>query len=194
MKTINDLDFSVPKEIKRYTNHSREIGIMISNYIASTQSMNKSKFAELVGKTASDVTRWVSGSHNFTILTLSLIEAKTGMSIIMELSKDNLKTYLKGDVFELKSDVELENIKLKKEVEELKKKIESLKTNIKNPKSVRDKPSPHKRYKKMGEASLHIGVTEVSEPTELIYGDKRKNRSKTTEKGVEIIVKPLIYK
>lgn len=194
MKTINDLDFSVPKEIKRYTNHSREIGIMISNYIESTESMNKLKFAELVGKTPSDITRWVSGSHNFTILTLSLIEAKTGMSIIKELSNDNLKTYLKGDVFELKSEEELENIKLKKEVEELKKKLNSLKKNIKNPKSLKDKPSPHRRYKKMGEASLHSGVTEVSEPSDLMYGDKTKNRTKTTEKGVEIIVKPLIYK
>ena len=87
MKTINDLDFGIPKEIENYTAHSAEIGIMISNYIRSVKDMNKKSFAKLVGKTASDVTRWISGNHNFTILTLSLIETHTEMSIIKRLSK-----------------------------------------------------------------------------------------------------------
>ena len=95
MKNIKDLDFEIPKEIESYTAHSAEIGIMINNYIRSVEGMNKKTFAELVGKTASDVTRWISGNHNFTILTLSLIEAHTGMSIIKRLSSSNIKEILK---------------------------------------------------------------------------------------------------
>jgi len=107
MKTINDLNFSVPKEIDNYTRHSTEIGIMISNYIKSVEGMNKKSFAKLVGKTASDITRWISGNHNFTILTLSLIETRTGLSIIKKISKTNIKSHIEGDVFKLQTEEEL---------------------------------------------------------------------------------------
>jgi len=134
MKTINDLDFGIPKEIENYTAHSAEIGIMINNYIRSVKGMNKKSFAELVGKTASDVTRWVSGNHNFTILTLSLIEAHTGMSIIKRLSSKNIKEHINSNVFkiETENDLKLEIERLKNKVKELERKTRqiSVKENI----------------------------------------------------------------
>jgi len=128
MKTINDLDFEIPKEIENYTAHSAEIGIMINNYIHSVQGMNKKSFAELVGKTASDVTRWISGNHNFTILTLSLIEAHTGISIIKRLSSNNIKEHINRNVFKIETekDLKLENHRLKNKIRELERKIEHL--------------------------------------------------------------------
>lgn len=129
MKTINDLDFGIPKEIDNYTAHSAEIGLMISNYIRSVYGMNKKSFAKLVGKTASDVTRWVSGNHNFTILTLSLIEARTGMSIIRKLSSENIEEHINCNVFEIETEQELkkEIYLLKNRVKELEKGTEDLK-------------------------------------------------------------------
>lgn len=124
MKTIDDLDFSVSKEIENYTAHSAEIAIMISNYIRSN-GMTKKTFADLVGKTASDITRWVSGSHNFTILTLSLIEARTGIEIIKKLSKENIISFRKSNVFKVKNEIQL-----LKEINELKYKVEEMKANL----------------------------------------------------------------
>lgn len=86
MKTIQELDFSVPEEIKRYTKNSREISNMISEYI---RAKGKQKFTEQVGKTEEEVERWTSGSYNFTVLTISLIEEKTGISIIKTLRESN---------------------------------------------------------------------------------------------------------
>jgi hypothetical protein len=128
MKTINDLDFGVPKEIEKYTAHSAEIGIMINNYIQSQKGMNKKSFAKLVGKTASDITRWVSGSHNFTILTLSLIETHTDMSIVKKLSSGNIKDHINCNVFKIETekDLKLEIRKLKHKVRELEKHAEIL--------------------------------------------------------------------
>lgn len=125
MKTINDLDFNVPEEIGNYTRHSAEIAIMISNYISSMEGMNKKSFADLVNKTPSDVTRWLSGNHNFTILTLSLIETRTGMSIINKISSENIKTHLDRGIFKLESEADLkfEINRLKKELKELEEKI-----------------------------------------------------------------------
>jgi|GEM_PF-522518 len=129
MKTIDDLNFNVPKEIENYTIHSTEIAIMISNYIRSVEGMNKKSFAELVGKTASDVTRWVSGNHNFTILTLSLIETHTGLSIIKKLSRRNIEDHIKCNVFEIETERDLKNEinRLKSRLKELEKKTEELK-------------------------------------------------------------------
>lgn len=124
MKTIHDLDFKVSKEIENYTAHSAEIAIMISNYIQSN-GMTKRTFADLVGKTASDITRWVSGSHNFTILTLSLIEARTGMEIIKKLSKENILSFRNLKVFEVRNEIQL-----LKEINDLKHKVEEMKVNL----------------------------------------------------------------
>jgi transcriptional regulator with XRE-family HTH domain len=134
MKNINDLDFEIPKEIENYTAHSTEIAIMISNYIRSVKGMNKKTFAKLVGKTASDVTRWVSGNHNFTIITLSLIEARTGIPIIKRLSSDNIKDNIDCKVFKIETeeDLKLEIHNLKAKIKELENKNEhiSLRENV----------------------------------------------------------------
>ncbi len=136
MKTVEDLEFGIPEEIEKYTAHSAEIAIMILNFILST-GMNKKEFAELVGKTSSDVTRWISGSHNFTIQTLSLIEVKTGMQVIRNLSDANRKKHLRGEAFknptekELYSELMSRYLDLQVEVKRLRtKKLEELHEKI----------------------------------------------------------------
>lgn len=101
MKTIDDLGITVREEIEKFTSHSAEIAIMIMNFIRSQEGMTKKDFAKLVGKTPTDITRWISGSHNFTIETLSLIEVKTGMKILVELSNAQIEKHLKNEVFKL---------------------------------------------------------------------------------------------
>ena len=43
--------------------------------------LSKSGFAELVGQKPSVITKWLSGTHNFTQDTYTLIEHKTGKNI-----------------------------------------------------------------------------------------------------------------
>lgn len=45
-------------------------------------NMRSSQFAEKVKKRPSEVTKWLSGSHNFTIDTLFQIEKELGITII----------------------------------------------------------------------------------------------------------------
>jgi len=101
MKGFDDLNFEVPEEISCYTTHSAEIAIMIQNYIRSTEGMNQSKFSVLVGKPENDISYWISGSHNFTLMTISLIEAKTGMSIILNLTDAQIKSSIASEPFKL---------------------------------------------------------------------------------------------
>lgn len=46
------------------------------------KKISKKKFAELMGKSPSMITRWLSGTHNFTIDTLFEIERKLCVSLV----------------------------------------------------------------------------------------------------------------
>ncbi|MDD2200265.1 MAG: helix-turn-helix transcriptional regulator [Bacteroidales bacterium] len=46
------------------------------------KGLNKSQFAELMGQNNSVITKWLSGTHNFTTDTLSDIESKLSVKLI----------------------------------------------------------------------------------------------------------------
>ena len=45
--------------------------------------MSKKQLAEAIGKRPSEITRWLSGEHNFTISTLSMLGSFFGEPIIL---------------------------------------------------------------------------------------------------------------
>lgn len=45
-------------------------------------SLTKTQLAEAIGKRPSEITRWLSGEHNFTIATLSMLGTFFGEPII----------------------------------------------------------------------------------------------------------------
>ena len=46
------------------------------------RGLSKKQFAEQLGKRPSEITRWLSGQHNFTISTLAMLSSFFGKSII----------------------------------------------------------------------------------------------------------------
>ena len=44
--------------------------------------MTNKEFAKLVGKTEAEVSRWLGGTHNFTLKTIARISAALGCEII----------------------------------------------------------------------------------------------------------------
>lgn len=57
------------------------------------KGMSKSHFAALVGKHPSEITKWLSGRHNFTFDTLCLIQSKLGVKILITKEPDNEEEY-----------------------------------------------------------------------------------------------------
>ncbi|MDE6813919.1 MAG: helix-turn-helix transcriptional regulator, partial [Duncaniella sp.] len=47
------------------------------------RGLSKKQFAEDIGKRPSEVTRWLSGEHNFTISTLAMLSSYFGKPIIV---------------------------------------------------------------------------------------------------------------
>jgi transcriptional regulator with XRE-family HTH domain len=49
--------------------------------ILRKKGMNQKQFADLMGKSEAEISKWMSGMHNFTQLTLAKIRAKLGEPI-----------------------------------------------------------------------------------------------------------------
>lgn len=61
------------------------LSFAISNRLAALmqeRGLNKKQLAEALGKRPNEITRWLSGEHNFTISTLAMLSTFFGKSII----------------------------------------------------------------------------------------------------------------
>lgn len=62
----------VPPDIKEEINLSFAISNKI-DALMQERGLTKKQFADQIGKRPSEITRWLSGQHNFTIFTLAML-------------------------------------------------------------------------------------------------------------------------
>lgn len=61
------------------------LSFQISNrldFLMKEKGLSKKQFADAIGKRPSEITRWLSGEHNFTISTLAMLSSFFGQAII----------------------------------------------------------------------------------------------------------------
>lgn len=74
---VNQVSAEIKEEIA--------LSFAISNIIDALmqeRGLSKKQFADQIGKRPSEITRWLSGQHNFTVSTLAMLSAFFGKSII----------------------------------------------------------------------------------------------------------------
>ena len=71
----------VPPQIKEEINLSFAISNKI-DVLMRERGLSKKQFADQIGKRPSEITRWLSGQHNFTVSTLAMLSSFFGKSII----------------------------------------------------------------------------------------------------------------
>jgi len=84
MKTIKIMD-EIRDNISPETKMQMELSVAIANRvynILESKGMSQKDFARLMGKTETEVSRWLSGTHNLTIATISKISVALGEDII----------------------------------------------------------------------------------------------------------------
>lgn len=72
---------AVPEKNRRESERSFAIAGRISE-ILSRKGWSQADFAKAAGKKESEISKWMSGTHNFTIRTISLIETVLGEDVI----------------------------------------------------------------------------------------------------------------
>lgn len=79
--SLHELIYEIPEELQIRT----KLSVLIANKIESLMKeagYSKKQFADKLGRRPSEVTKWLSGEHNFTIATLSMLSAFFGKPII----------------------------------------------------------------------------------------------------------------
>lgn len=78
---MNEIRKSMTPEMKM----QMELSVAIANRIydiLEEKGMTQKEFARLMGKTETEVSRWLSGTHNMTIATLCKISIALGENIL----------------------------------------------------------------------------------------------------------------
>ncbi|BDX38457.1 hypothetical protein CYCD_18120 [Tenuifilaceae bacterium CYCD] len=80
-KRLQDRRAKISNEIDIYVNHSFDIVDRIHEILLK-QGKEQKDLAQLLNKSESEISKWMSGTHNFTIKTIAKIESVLGESII----------------------------------------------------------------------------------------------------------------
>lgn len=78
---FSDMQKNIPNELKVQIDLSFAIADKIANVLEERGMTNK-EFAKLVGKTEAEVSRWLGGTHNFTLKTIARISSALDCEII----------------------------------------------------------------------------------------------------------------
>jgi transcriptional regulator with XRE-family HTH domain len=79
-KRLEERRKSISPDIEIYLRQSFEIADRIHN-ILQDQNKDQKYLAEILGKKESEISKWLTGTHNFTIKTLAKIQVALGEKI-----------------------------------------------------------------------------------------------------------------
>lgn len=80
-KSLEEMLGPIPEHIQMEIDLSFDISGRI-DFLMRENGLSKKQFAEALGRRPSEITKWLSGQHNFTIGTLSKLSAFFGKPII----------------------------------------------------------------------------------------------------------------
>lgn len=80
-KTLDEMLASIPANVQTEVDLSFAISDRI-DALMRQKGLSKKQFAEALGRRPSEITKWLSGQHNFTIATLAMLSSFFGQPII----------------------------------------------------------------------------------------------------------------
>jgi predicted transcriptional regulator len=73
-KSLDEIVGPIPAELTKEVDLSFEISDRIFA-LMNERGLSKRQFADAIGRRPSEITKWLSGQHNFTIATLAKLSA-----------------------------------------------------------------------------------------------------------------------
>ena len=81
IKSLEEMLGPIPEQLQKETDLSFQISDRIFS-LMQERGLTKKQFADAIGKRPCEVTKWLSGQHNFTIATIAMISSFFGKSIL----------------------------------------------------------------------------------------------------------------
>lgn len=80
-RSLEEMLGPIPESLQKETELSFQISDRIYE-LMQQRGLSKKQFADALGKRPCEVTKWLSGQHNFTISTLSMLSMFFGQPVI----------------------------------------------------------------------------------------------------------------
>ena len=80
-KLFDQIVAETPPELKKQLDMSFAIADKLDATLKE-RGMNQKEFARMIGHTQAEVSRWLSGTHNFTLATLAKISVALGIDVL----------------------------------------------------------------------------------------------------------------
>lgn len=71
----------MPNDVKIFAAKYSDLVVLI-NGILREKGINQKRLANMLGKQPSEINKWLSGEHNFTLKSLCKLEAELGVELI----------------------------------------------------------------------------------------------------------------
>jgi transcriptional regulator with XRE-family HTH domain len=86
-----------PEETKRFVRKYGDIVVRV-HQLLKEKGLTQKVLAEQMGKTPSEISKWLTGEHNFTLRSLTKLEAELGADIFYVPKKDSFHVQRSGSV------------------------------------------------------------------------------------------------
>lgn len=80
-KTLDEILGPIPANVQAEVDLSFEISDRI-DALMRQRGLSKKQFADALGRRPSEITKWLSGQHNFTLSTLAMLSSFFGQPIV----------------------------------------------------------------------------------------------------------------
>jgi transcriptional regulator with XRE-family HTH domain len=148
----------VSDEVKRFVDHSFDIVNRIYELLEK-QGKTQRDLANLMGKKESEISKWMQGTHNFTLKSLAKIESVLGEKLIVAPKADEVLVKEEVLVFYKKNfEVKPMEIQFKGHDLNQNKTIKSISVKISGETVTRNNPSTVEVYKGVQESYPYLKV------------------------------------
>jgi transcriptional regulator with XRE-family HTH domain len=93
---------TTPEETKRFVRKYGDIVVRV-HQILKEKGITQKMLADKMGKTPSEISKWLSGEHNFTLRSITKLETELGEDLIYIPKKDSFHVQI-GRVLKAKAD------------------------------------------------------------------------------------------
>lgn len=94
-KTVDRLLKATPQDTKIFVDLYADLVVRI-NDLLNEKGMSKKELAQKLDKNPSEISKWLSGDHNFTLRSLSKLQAELGEPLLEVPQKKGRTEFVKG--------------------------------------------------------------------------------------------------
>lgn len=89
---------NMPEDVKIFVDKYADIVVRV-NQLLKEKGITQKELADKMDKNPSEISKWLGGNHNFTLLSISKLEAELGETILYVPKRISFQSFAGGNVY-----------------------------------------------------------------------------------------------